>query len=118
MKTSGFDRSLGSRENKGFLQLTNNGGALLFTTSFNGNEVPIMLGPALEKKGVSSLTGLPYTYMNSIIWIPNKNGPGRGAVVPLEEYKQAFKDKNEEYMKKLVEMGIPSIEYINKKWLA
>jgi len=117
MKTSGFDRSLGSRENKGFLQLTNNGGALLFTTSFNGNEVPIMLGPALEKKGVSSLTGQPYTYMNSIIWIPNKNGPGRGAVVPLEEFKQAYADKNEEYIKKLCDLGIPDITYISKRFL-
>ena len=117
MKTSGFDRSLSSRENKGFLQLTNNGGALLFTTSFNGNEVPLMLGPALEKKGVSSLTGSTYTYMCSIIWIPNKLGPGRGAVVPLEELKQAYTDKNEEYMKKAQELGIPSIEYISKKFL-
>lgn len=116
MRTSGFDRSLGSRESKGFLTLTGKGG-LLMTTSFNGNQTPIMLGPALEKKGISSLTGLPYAYMNSIIWIPNKNGPGRGAVIPIEEYKQAFKDNNEEYIRKINELGIPPITDIDKKWL-
>ena len=117
MRNSGWDNSLTSTESKNFHALTDVNRKPIMTKSFNGNDIPVFIGPALEKKGKCSLTGEPFPYMSTIIWIPNKNGPGKGTVVPLETIKAAYKNQDSFKIKQLQSVGIPDISTINKMWI-
>lgn len=103
----GYDRSLKSNEDKNFRNLEDFNGKPIIGKSFNGNDVFFKIGPALEAKGKSWLTGERFPQYSTIIWLPNALAPTKGIVILWEEVLNAINSNNIEQIAKFKSIGLP-----------